>query len=529
MPKTRINRMLSVLLALLFSAMFFSACNLPTDGTDGKKDGDGTEQTNQLPGTYKILFDTGVESIEVSPIIKLPGETVLAPITPVRGGYRFEGWLLDGEPYDFEVMPGQNITLTAKWVVASKLPALNIALHQDNGATLALSSVTREKYVKSTIGFGENGKTEFAAEFKGRGNGSWGGSKKPYRIKFEKKQAFFGWPKSKHYTLISSTHNFSDNSMMVADSAFSLARSVLTNLEYAPRTQAVDVYVNGAYQGVYIMADKIRVEEDKVDILSEHGINDTGYLLLYANSSHSNDDPGFARFSVDGDFRRSPPGVNQSGAGANGFRVKSPDPDDVADPLMPEVTQSKYTQQVSYIKSETNKLTNSMKALNFAQFANLADVASFVDGYIIQELYRNTDVGEGGYYLYKKATSEGGKFYAGPPWDFDRTMSGTGLGIANGEHQANPFCTYLCAMPEFKALVKARWQEISPSVTEFLTVKFDYYIDDPAYQASFARNWVRWDNKNQEQAEKDWIRNATGKKNWLLDRADYLNDAWGGW
>jgi len=467
---------------------------------------------------YTITFDSRGGSA-VAPIVEIPGERVRPPDPPPRRpGYRLAGWLLNGEPYYFSIMPAQNLTLTADWAVsiASALPVLNIALQRDDGSTFPLGSVNRENYVKATVGVeGAGGVNPVAAQFRGRGNGSWGTSKKPYRIRFDAKQSLFGWPKSRHYNLISSSHNYADNSMLVAHSAFSLTREVLTDLEYAARTQPVDVYVNNNYIGIYALSERIRVEEGRVDIESEHGVNDTGYLLLYANSGHSSSVPGFAKFSIDGDFRRSPPGVNQSGAGANSFALKSPDPDDVADASKPEATRQKYDDQVRFIKAETQKMTTAMRNFRYNDFKAVADVASFVDSYIIHELYLNDDCGEGGYYIYKKP---GGKFYAGPPWDWDRTCSGSGLGIAQGRHQANPFFTYTCSMPEFKADVKARWQAVSPDVKAYIAEVFDGYLDDDELASAFSRNLGQ-----------GWKNNATGKKNWLLNRCNDLDGLWESW
>ena len=478
-----------------------------------------------------FFFDTGVEGIIVPSFTEIAGLDIVLPV-PLREGYHFDGWYTGSGATLKRCMlskaPATDVSLSARWVMATKLPALCITLQQDDGTPVALSSVGLTYYVKSVISVGgEGGINAATAEFKGRGNGSWGNPKSPYRIKFEKKQSLFGWLKTKHYTLISSAHNHPDPSMTVADSAFSLAREVFTGLEYAPRTQPVDVYVNGAYHGVYILSDKVRVEEGKVDIISEHGVDDTGYLLLYANTSHGAETPSFARIYTG--IMRSPAGVNGSSQVANELKINSPDPDDVADPLMPEVTQTGYVRQVTFLRGKVQSLTAAMTSLNFTQFSNLADIASFVDGYIMQEFYRNTDVGEGGYYLYKKASSEGGKFYAGPPWDFDMTCAGggeTGIGIGNGQHQANPFITYLYAMPEFKVLVKARWKEVSPAVKEFLTERFDGYMNNAGYQAAFARNGVRWSGKEQAAAEEDWLREAAKKKKWLLDRAAWLDSEW---
>ena len=43
------------------------------------------------------------------------GETILEPKEPVKRGYVFKGWYLDGESFDFDTIITQNINLIAKW------------------------------------------------------------------------------------------------------------------------------------------------------------------------------------------------------------------------------------------------------------------------------------------------------------------------------------------------------------------------------------------------------------------------------
>ena len=43
------------------------------------------------------------------------GATATAPQDPTRDGYAFDGWLLDGEKYDFSKPVTEDITLVAKW------------------------------------------------------------------------------------------------------------------------------------------------------------------------------------------------------------------------------------------------------------------------------------------------------------------------------------------------------------------------------------------------------------------------------
>lgn len=50
------------------------------------------------------------------------GATATAPQDPTRDGYAFDGWLLDGEKYDFSKPVTEDITLVAKWSKVKPVP-----------------------------------------------------------------------------------------------------------------------------------------------------------------------------------------------------------------------------------------------------------------------------------------------------------------------------------------------------------------------------------------------------------------------
>ena len=63
---------------------------------------------------YTITFDSA-EGSDVDAITQTFGSIVTPPDPPVREGFTFLGWWLDGEPYDFTTMPARHLTLVAHW------------------------------------------------------------------------------------------------------------------------------------------------------------------------------------------------------------------------------------------------------------------------------------------------------------------------------------------------------------------------------------------------------------------------------
>ena len=415
----------------------------------------------------------------------------------------------------------------------TKLSALHISLNDDFGVAVPIEAVDREQYVKAEVtvrGTGDTDDTKIAslpAEFIGYGCGSWNADppKRNYGIKFREKQSLFQSPRSREWSLIACVWNNKDWAMLKSDSAYVLTRKVFRNLEYAARTQAVELYINGQYHGVYTLSERVLVEKGRVNIISNHGVLDTGYLLNYVWDGHIDRIPELACFKVE-NFKKSPPGLRGQNTDAGNFVIESPRVDDIG--KKHNATAAGYAAQVSFIEAKTQKLTGALAALDYKRLQEIADIPSFVDNLIVQELYKNADYGSGGCYLYRKPGFEGGKFYAGPPWDFDWTVNGEpdGWFVTVGDYCPCPFATYSYAIPEFKEAVIQRWQAVSDEVKKFLKEFFGQYFDDPGYKNIFGRNFEYWDNREKEQAANSWLVDTENLRDWLLSRAEWFDEQW---
>jgi uncharacterized repeat protein (TIGR02543 family) len=68
---------------------------------------------------YTITFNSN-EGSAVTSITQDYASAVIEPISPTKEGYTFDGWYSDSSlmtPYVFSIMPADNITLYAKWIV----------------------------------------------------------------------------------------------------------------------------------------------------------------------------------------------------------------------------------------------------------------------------------------------------------------------------------------------------------------------------------------------------------------------------
>ena len=94
-----------------------------------------------------------------------------------------------------------------------------------------------------------------------RGNTAITLSKKNYGIKLSEKAGLEGMGKAKKWCLISSAR---DLSLIRNRIVYSMAAYV--GLPYTPKTAQVDVYLNGSYNGLYLLCEKIEVGTNRVNI-----------------------------------------------------------------------------------------------------------------------------------------------------------------------------------------------------------------------------------------------------------------------
>ena len=96
-------------------------------------------------------------------------------------------------------------------------------------------------------------------EIEGRGNSTWNFPKKPYNIDLinefgeENSKSLLGMPADAEWCLIA---NYSDKSLLRIPLAYFLAGMI--GMEYTPRLRFAEVYLNGNYEGLYCLCEKIK-------------------------------------------------------------------------------------------------------------------------------------------------------------------------------------------------------------------------------------------------------------------------------
>ncbi|MCY1722480.1 CotH kinase family protein [Prolixibacteraceae bacterium Z1-6] len=254
---------------------------------------------------------------------------------------------------------------------------------------------------------GINKFTDTANEYNGyigielRGSSSQLYPQKPYAIETRNADgsnnnvSILGMPEENDWALLS---NYNDKSLMRNILGYKLFQT-LGN--YAPRAQLVDVIINGSYQGIYLLTEKIKRDKNRVDIAKLKEEDNSGEELT-----------GGYIFKIDY--------WNSYDSWVSPYSpLNHPDYDVhfvFHDPKWDELTW----QQKAYIENYVTEFESKLYSVGYDNpttgYSKYIDVASFIDYFIVSEISRNNDGFKKSRYFYK---DKNGKITAGPVWDFD--------------------------------------------------------------------------------------------------------------
>ncbi len=373
-----------------------------------------------------------------------------------------------------------------------------IDITTEGGALIA----SKEKYVNCTVSITHSNSEwdlqDIPGGIRGRGNSTWEWyPKKPYRIKFDKKQSLFGLGAAKSWVLLAEYRDPTD--LM---NAFVFELGQMMGLPFTNHNRYVEVTLNGDYIGLYHLTEQVQQGKERVNIDEEKG-----YLIQLDRD----DGPELAPSATDNfwsEVYRMPVCVKN--------------PDEPSKDILGEV------------KADLGVLEKAIKGSNWASVNNLLDVGSMIDFMIIQELVYNVELdAPRSMYMHKDV---GGKWVMGPLWDFDAgfdfdwgTMT-TGhnyfsdykelvMGTDPKNHTGTiyripGFFSDLFKMQQFTELYKSRWNEVYEMVAPAWEKAYTYY---EANKDAFEREYQRWP------IDKTYDKEINKMKNWLINRRNFLS------
>jgi hypothetical protein len=369
----------------------------------------------------------------------------------------------------------QEVTLTS-----SNLPI--IVITTENG-----TEIPNEPKIKAHLGIIENGAgirnnlTDPFTDYDGiigieiRGNMSSSFPKKPYV--FETRDStganlnvsLLGMPRENDWILRAA---YIDKTLMRDHLAYYLSRQ---SGRWASRTRHCELTLNGVYQGVYILTEKIKPDKNRLGI-SKMDADDIAGDSLTGGYIYE-----IAQAGEDFGLRR---------------RYKYPKAD--------VITQ----EQKAYIRKYDDDFRAVMESNDYddpvAGYPAWIDVDRFIDEILVQEACKNSDAYGWSSYFHKDRL---GKLCGGPAWDFDQALSNSTFNdgpnyqewiVAKSnvdpwlEQSHPPFWRKLFAETKFKTKLAQRWFALRANVWATDTI-MEFIDSNAAYlDEAQARNFSKW-------------------------------------
>lgn len=233
----------------------------------------------------------------------------------------------------------------------------------------------------------------------------------------------------------------------------SLVRNVLiyelsNNMgQYASKTKFYELEINGVFQGVYVLMEKIKRDKNRVDISKNKAEDITGGYIIKIDKP-----------TGDGDWYDENIAF---GRGNINFLYEYPKADDISE------EQKEYIQDYIHL-FETALVSEGFESIENG-YRQFIDLDSFIDFFILNELSKNPDGFRLSTYLHKE---KGGKLKMGPIWDFNLAFGN--VNYCDGDspfgwaHRFNDICSgdtwqvpfwwnRFLDDPEYVSLLKERW------------------------------------------------------------------------
>ena len=361
------------------------------------------------------------------------------------------------------------------------------------------------------------------AALKGRGNYSWSFAKKSFTLKLDSKANLCGMGNSKKWALVANHYDKSLLRNTVAD----YIGSKLTNMKWTPESRPVDFWMNGVYQGSYILIERVAPDVDVPRI--PYKALDSNVGVTGANT------PGYI---MEWDFRK---GADKNvTVGSRGW-VGLKDPENDYDKAGVNTGLGINQSQVDYINGYLDSCDATLFGSNFKDsssgWRSCIDEASAVDYYIGMELMKPVDGNMwASVYMWKP---KDGKLQFGPMWDFDLAAGSAnragGAVNSSGWYLRNVISTTakqstktwfnrLNEDSNFRSAVRARWNTVYQDLQTSLT-----FLDTERgnINASATENFKKWSvtqHLSTSQVVKgSWSAEVSYLRSWLAARIKWMN------
>lgn len=372
----------------------------------------------------------------------------------------------------------------------------NVATLYIDTVSHTMDNIHSDKNVEETASitlYTADGQINYADSYStlsGRGNTTWNYNKKPYVLKLSNAASLLGMGAETDWVLLA---NAADSSNLYNRIVYYLAAQ--TGFEWSPKGEYIDVYLNGEYNGLYLLSEKVESSESR--------------LVLDFDSG-----------DFWGEYGQRNKELSYSTATPTGRWMTIYDPKGLTSD-----EQQRCSQLLAQMEQEI------LSGADLAK-SSIIDLDSWVRKYIVDEIAANVDSDRASCFFYYTD----GKFHAGPIWDYDKgfgncvTSRNPYSFVANNRQRSVvyslPYYPLLYSNPSFQTRVKEIYE------TEFLPVLMQL-TDKGIYQyaetlsAAIQADTIRWEGLTPALSSSaliptDW----TTLQDYLTKKTAFLTSAW---
>ena len=438
-----------------------------------------------------------------------------------------------GEHYRFSIRDGSGESLGSEDVVfyyTENIPSMYV-----DTASGSMEAIDKDRHHETSESavyriYHTDGSPDSSGRctIRGRGNSTWSQDKRPYNLNLKQENILLGLNSCRKYALIA---NFWDSTQTRQYYAFKTAERL--GLPYTPQTVFVNLYLNGRYQSLYLLTQRLNVKGGTVQIkdldkankkanpklgagLPETVVMDTDEddhdALAYAWENEPDDLAGGYLLEFQARYEKEDVWFKTD---TLHISFKSPE--------TPSVGEYKYISD--YVREAEKALysedwTNPDTGLSVFDYF---DMDSWARMYLIQDFFVQSDDEYYSFFFYKKADSP--LLYCGPVWDFDLCLGSMNCGdyyktsaqtlwLKDGRKM---WLHRMQQNPAFSELVADLYlSELEPIVRDLLDKEYEQTV--ALLEPDTNLNYLRWHKNLNYRERTDWTQTL------LETRVQFLHD-----
>ena len=308
-----------------------------------------------------------------------------------------------------------------------------------------------------------------------RGNTTFFGYEmKPYNMNLNAPKSLLGMTPGRKWALKA---NAMDRTQLLRNEA-AFAASRLSDLTPCPDTRYINLYLNGRYNGLYMLSQRVDATELMGFSSSLDSMNATLNTPSQMTSSFDDTADGIQIHGID------LPGEPEDTSGEYLLELDYRYEDEPCyfvynEPIVVHSPEAASRKELRYIADKYRDARDA--AACDGDYEKYIDVDSFVRMYIIQDFFSQTDVDFASFYFY---LGRDGLFHAGPVWDFDLSC---GMTAGDPYHEELTLRSRLFTSQKRSCV----FLDLLDDSDRFMQRVSEYYMNDfsPAYKEYMENGW----------------------------------------